>query len=59
MTAGDSGGPWLSGFRPRAGSGRVAAVTSYKLSADLAVLYGAVLGPQARALYQQAVRSAR
>ena len=59
MTAGDSGGPWLVGFRPRSGSGLVAAVTTYKVSGDLAVLYGAVLGPQARALYQWAVRPAR
>ena len=59
MTAGDSGGPWLAGFRPPSGSGQVAAVTSYKMSADLAVLYGTVLGPQARALYEQAVRSGR
>jgi V8-like Glu-specific endopeptidase len=59
MTAGDSGGPWLAGFRPRPGSGLVAAVTTYKMSGDLAVLYGTVLGPQARALYQRAVRSAR
>lgn len=59
MTAGDSGGPWLAGFRPRSGSGQVAAVTTYKLSGNLAVLYGAVLGPPARALYQRAVRSAR
>jgi hypothetical protein len=59
MTAGDSGGPWLAGFRPRSGSGQVAAVTTYKMSGDFAVLYGAVLGPQARALYQRAVRSAR
>lgn len=59
MTAGDSGGPWLAGFRPRSGSGQVAAVTTYKMSGDLAVLYGAVLGPRARALYQRAVRSAR
>jgi V8-like Glu-specific endopeptidase len=59
MTAGDSGGPWLAGFRPRWGSGLVTAVTTYKLSGDLAVLYGAVLGPQARALYQRALRPAR
>ncbi len=59
MTAGDSGGPWLAGFRPRRGSGLVTAVTTYKMSGDLAVLYGAVLGPQARALYQRALRPAR
>ena len=54
MTAGDSGGPWLTGFSPRAGTGTVAAVTAYKLSGDLRLLYGAVLGPSARALYLKA-----
>jgi V8-like Glu-specific endopeptidase len=55
MTAGDSGGPWLAGFSPRSGSGQVVAVSTYKMSGNLRVLYGAVLGPQARALYEQAV----
>jgi hypothetical protein len=59
MTAGDSGGPWLAGFSPRTGTGRVYAVTAYKMSSDLRVLYGAVLGPQARALYLKAVSPAR
>jgi hypothetical protein len=59
MTAGDSGGPWLAGFSPRSGAGPVVAVSTYKLSSNLEVLYGAVLGPQARALYQLAVSSAR
>ena len=56
MTAGDSGGPWLAGFGPR--SGTVVAVSTYKVSGDLRVLYGAVLGPRARAIYEQAVSSA-
>jgi hypothetical protein len=55
MTAGDSGGPWLAGFSPLSGSGSVVAVSTYKLSGNLSVLYGAVLGPQARTLYAQAV----
>jgi V8-like Glu-specific endopeptidase len=59
MTAGDSGGPWLAGFGPRSGSGQVVAVSTYKVSGNLGVLYGAVLGPQARALYERAVSSAR
>ena len=58
MTAGDSGGPWLAGFSPRSGTGRVFAVSTYKLSSDLRVLYGAVLGPQARVAYQRAVSAA-
>jgi V8-like Glu-specific endopeptidase len=57
MTAGDSGGPWLAAFAPRAGGGFVDAVSTYKLSSDMRVLYGAVLGPQARAMYQQALGS--
>ncbi|HEX3513251.1 MAG TPA: hypothetical protein VHT26_04530 [Trebonia sp.] len=55
MTAGDSGGPWLTGFSPRSGGGQVVAVSTYKLSGNLRMLYGAVLGPQARALYERAV----
>ena len=54
MTAGDSGGPWLAGFRPRQGAGTIVAVTTFKLTSDMHVLYGAVLGPAARVLYQQA-----
>jgi V8-like Glu-specific endopeptidase len=59
MTAGDSGGPWLAGFSPLPGRGTVVAVSTYKLSSNLSVLYGAVLGPQARALYARAVSPAR
>ena len=55
MTAGDSGGPWLAGFSPRSGSGQVGAVSTYKVSGSPRALYGAVLGPQARALYERAV----
>jgi V8-like Glu-specific endopeptidase len=54
MTAGDSGGPWLTGFSPQTGAGTIAAVTAYKLSGDLRTLYGTVLGPTARALYLRA-----
>jgi V8-like Glu-specific endopeptidase len=59
MTAGDSGGPWLAGFSPGSGSGQVVAVSTYKLSGSPRALYGAVLGPQARALYERAVSRAR
>ena len=54
MTAGDSGGPWLTGFSPQTGAGPVTAVTAYKLAGDLRTLYGTVLGPTARALYLRA-----
>jgi hypothetical protein len=60
MTAGDSGGPWLAGFRPRPGTGTVVAVSTYKLRDDMRVLYSAVLGSDARSVYRQAsVSSAR
>ena len=58
MTAGDSGAPWLAGFRPRSGAGTIVAVTAYKLSSDPRQLYGAVLGPVARALYRRATAAA-
>jgi hypothetical protein len=54
MTAGDSGGPWLTGFSPRAGAGTVTAVSAFKLSGNLRMLYATVLGPSARALYLRA-----
>ena len=54
MTAGDSGGPWLAGFSPQAGTGTITAVTAYKLSGNRRTLYGTVLGPSARALYLSA-----
>ena len=54
MTAGDSGGPWLTGFSPQTGAGTITAVTAYKLSGALQTLYGTVLGPVARALYLRA-----
>jgi V8-like Glu-specific endopeptidase len=54
MTAGDSGGPWLTRFSPQTGAGTITAVTAYKLAGDLRTLYGTVLGPTARALYLRA-----
>lgn len=57
MTAGDSGGPWLAGFLPRSGTGVIVGVTTFKLSTDLRILYGAVLGPAARHLYLEATRA--
>lgn len=59
MTAGDSGGPWFSAFSPRRGTGTIVAVTTYKLNGDASPLYGTLLGPEARALYDQAVAATR
>jgi V8-like Glu-specific endopeptidase len=54
MTAGDSGGPFLTGFSPSSDTGTITAVTAYKLSGDSRTLYGIVLGPSALALYLRA-----
>jgi V8-like Glu-specific endopeptidase len=59
MTAGDSGGPWLVGFSPLPGTGTIVAVSTYKVASNLRVLYGAMLGPQARTLYARAVSPVR
>ena len=56
MTAGSSGGPWLSGFSPAAGTGIIASVSSFKYSTDSKILYGPPLGATAQALYQAAAR---
>jgi hypothetical protein len=54
MTAGDSGGPWLAGFSPQAGTGTVVAVSTYKYTDGARMLYGTRLGPYARSLYDAA-----
>lgn len=56
MTAGDSGGPWFERFSPRTGTGTIAGVTTYKYGDGARALYGTVLGPDARSLYQAAIR---
>jgi hypothetical protein len=54
LTAGTSGGPWLSGFDRAAGTGIITSVSSFKYSTDSQILYGPELGAAARALYQAA-----
>jgi V8-like Glu-specific endopeptidase len=56
MTAGSSGGPWLSSFNRAAGTGIISSVSSFKYSTDNAILYGPGLGPTAQALYRAAAR---
>lgn len=54
MTAGDSGGPWLTGFSPQAGTGTIVGVSTYKYGSGAALLYGTVLGPAAERVYEAA-----
>ncbi|MER7205427.1 hypothetical protein [Streptosporangium sp. NPDC000239] len=57
MTAGSSGGPWLSGFDPVTGHGTVTSVSSFKYSDDRGTMYGPYFGETARRLYAVAQRS--
>jgi V8-like Glu-specific endopeptidase len=54
LTAGTSGGPWLSGFNPAAGTGVITSVSSFKYSTSAQILYGTPLGSTARSLYESA-----
>lgn len=54
MTAGDSGGPWLSRFDPVTGTGTVVAVTSFRFG-DSRTLYGSGMNRIARKLYAKAL----
>jgi V8-like Glu-specific endopeptidase len=57
MTAGSSGGPWLSGFDPSTGRGTVTSVSSFKYSDDKGTMYGPYFGDSAKQLYTLAERS--
>ncbi len=54
LTAGSSGGPWLSGFDPASGTGTITSVSSFKYDTDQVTLYGPRLGPVAKALFDRA-----
>jgi V8-like Glu-specific endopeptidase len=53
MTAGDSGGPWLTGYSPATGT--VVGVSAFKYSDNDQVLYGVLFGRTARELYREAL----
>lgn len=57
MTAGSSGGPWLAGFNPASGKGRVVSVSSFKYSDDRDTMYGPYFGDAAQALFRTAERA--
>jgi hypothetical protein len=56
MTAGSSGGPWLSGFDPATGRGRITSLSSFKYSDDHATMYGPYFGDSAKTLFTVAER---
>ncbi|MEU8271741.1 serine protease, partial [Sphaerisporangium sp. NPDC049002] len=57
LTAGSSGGPWLSSFDPETGQGVVTSVSSFKYSDDDGTMYGPYFGDQARRLFDLAQRA--
>ncbi|WP_084959034.1 trypsin-like serine peptidase [Thermoactinospora rubra] len=57
MTAGSSGGPWLSSFDPGTGRGVVTSVSSFKYSNDSRTMYGPYFGEVAKALFSTAERA--
>ncbi|MBP2702861.1 hypothetical protein JOL79_03470 [Microbispora sp. RL4-1S] len=54
LTAGASGGPWLSGFDPVTGRGVLTSVSSFKYSNDHGTMYGPYFGPAVRSLFHVA-----
>ncbi|MFI6294000.1 trypsin-like serine peptidase [Nonomuraea sp. NPDC050790] len=57
MTAGSSGGPWLTRFDAATGKGTVTSVSSFKYSDDQGTMYGPYFGDSARALFTTAQNS--
>lgn len=54
MTAGSSGGPWLSAFDPATGKGTMTSVSSFKYSDDQRTMYGPYFGDSTRTLFTTA-----
>ncbi|NRQ37969.1 trypsin-like serine protease [Nonomuraea sp. NN258] len=57
MTAGSSGGPWMSTFDPVTGRGTITSLSSFKYSDDQRTMYGPYLGDAAKTLYATAQRA--
>ncbi|MEV6985944.1 hypothetical protein AB0M95_32430 [Sphaerisporangium sp. NPDC051017] len=57
LTAGSSGGPWLSSFDSATGRGVVTSVSSFKYSDDPGTMYGPYFGDEARRLFETAERA--
>ncbi|GGP11141.1 hypothetical protein LDL08_39800 [Nonomuraea glycinis] len=51
MTAGSSGGPWLSAFDAATGKGTITSLSSFKYSNDQRTMYGPYFGDTAKKLF--------
>ncbi len=57
MTAGSSGGPWLSAFDAATGRGTITSLSSFKYSNDQRTMYGPFFGDSAKKLFLAAERA--
>ncbi|MFC4013508.1 trypsin-like serine peptidase [Nonomuraea purpurea] len=57
MTAGSSGGPWMTSFDAGTGRGTITSLSSFKYSDDQHTMYGPYLGDAAKALFATAERA--
>ncbi|WP_181449127.1 trypsin-like serine peptidase [Nonomuraea aridisoli] len=57
MTAGSSGGPWMTRFDPATGRGTITSVSSFKYSDDRRTMYGPYFGDAVKTLYNTAQRA--
>ncbi|MBB6344794.1 trypsin-like serine peptidase [Nonomuraea muscovyensis] len=57
MTAGSSGGPWLSGFDHDTGKGTLTSLSSFKYSDDQRTMYGPYFGEAVKTLFTTAERA--
>ncbi|WP_165977536.1 trypsin-like serine peptidase [Nonomuraea diastatica] len=57
MTAGSSGGPWMTTFNAATGRGTITSLSSFKYSDDQRTMYGPYFGDAAKALYTMAGRA--
>lgn len=57
MTAGSSGGPWLSAFDAATGKGTITSLSSFKYSNDQRTMYGPFFGDTAKKLFLTAERT--
>ncbi|WP_433439218.1 trypsin-like serine peptidase [Nonomuraea sp. CA-141351] len=54
MTAGSSGGPWMTSFDPGTGKGTITSLSSFKYSDDHRTMYGPYFGDTVKALFNTA-----
>ncbi|MEV4176674.1 trypsin-like serine protease [Nonomuraea sp. NPDC049709] len=54
MTAGSSGGPWMTGFDANTGKGTITSLSSFKYSDDRRTMYGPYFGDSVKALFNTA-----